>query len=164
MGRLLQNRTPAQLGWIIAASNLLIACSFAMLFVKWLPLWAGLASFTGIICGFVLELFAEAALRDGIASEEWPDALIATTRRFFTHPALAAAIILLIVASFAVILFWTGRHLAGAAWIFLAPSMSLTRVKAIFSRPRRAASLGRKDPPKPLQSDHWGIPPQPSSH
>jgi hypothetical protein len=172
MGSLLQNRTPAQLAWIVAASDLFVTSSFATFVVEAyyhpnrhrLPLWASLASFALLILGLVIGLFAEAALKDGIASEHWPDALVAGTRKLFTHPALAAVMFILVAASIAVVAFSNSRHFAGA-WIFLFPAMSLTRVKAVFTRPRNSASgPGTIGPPKPLQSDHWGIPPESPSH
>jgi hypothetical protein len=167
MSGLLQNRTPAQLAWIIAASNLLVASSFAAFFVESyhhpnshrLPLWAAFISFALLIFGLVLGLFTETALKDGIASEQWPEALLVTTRKIFTHPALSAAIFTLFAAFVAVIAFSGSRHVAGA-WIFLLPSMSLTRMRAMFNPPRKdAGGLGLIDPPKPPQSDHWGAPP-----
>jgi len=170
MGRLLQNRTPAQLAWIIAASNLLVASSFATIFLesyyhpKGHPhLWAGLAPFALLILGGVMGMFAEVALKDGIASEKWPEALVASTRKIFTHPAIHAAIGMLLTASIAVVVisaFSSGRHATGA-WIFLFPAMSLTRVRAIFTRPHKNSSgLGIQDAPRPLRSDHWGASPQ----
>jgi hypothetical protein len=171
MSRLLQNRTPSQLGWIIAASNLLVASGFAAFFIDSyrhpnghrLSPFAASISFALLILGLVLGLFAETALKDGIASEQWPEALVVTTRKIFTHPALLAAALLLIVASIAVVVFSSAGHFS-AAWIFFIPLMSLIRIRGIFSRPRENASHpGLVDPAKPLQSEHWGIPPQPFS-
>jgi hypothetical protein len=168
MNRLLRNRTPAQLGWIIAVANLLVASSFAAFFVDSyrhptghrLSALAACTSFALLILGLAVELFAETALKDGIVSEQWPEALVTTTRKIFTHPALSAASLLLIVAGIAVVVF-SGRHFVGVVWIFLLPSMSLTRIRGFFSQPRKdAGGLGSIDPPKPLQSEQWGTPPQ----
>jgi len=172
MSRLLHNRTPAQLGWIIAVANLLVASSFAAFFVDSYRqpthhrLSASLActSFALLILGLVLGLFAEAALKDGIASEQWPEALLVTTRKVFTHPALSATALLLIVPAIALPVFSSGRHYAGA-WIFLLPLLSLSRMRAMFNQPRKdAGGIGSIDPPKPLQSKNWGAPPRPFSN
>jgi hypothetical protein len=167
MGNLLQNRTPAQLAWILAASNLVVASSFGTFFVesyrhssshRLSPLEASV-SFALLILGMIMGLFAETALKDGIASEEWPEALVAGTRKFFTHSALAAAFLLLAVGAFAVFVL-SSRHFSGA-WIFIYPLMTLSRIRGFFSRPPNSAGgPGTQDPPKPLRSDHWGIPPQ----
>ena len=166
MATLLQNRTPAQLASIIAASNLLASSGFAVIFVDTYrhshghglsPFAASISFALPTLGGLVLGMFAERALKDGISSEQWPDALLVTTRKIFTHPALPAATLVLMVAAIAVIV--SGHF--GAAWIFLIPSMGLTRIRAMFSPPRENASgLGLADPPKPIQSEHWGVPHQ----
>src|SRR5271163_4401311 len=107
MSRLLQNRTPAQLAWIMAASNLLSSSGFAVLFVDTyrhphghrLSPFVASTSISLFILGLVLGLVAETALKDGIASELWPEALLATTRKILTSSALSATALLLIVAS-----------------------------------------------------------------
>jgi hypothetical protein len=171
MSRLLQNRTPAQLAWIIAASNLLAASGFAAFFIDSyrhpnghrLSPFAASISLALLILGLVLGLLAETALRDGVASEQWPEALLITTRKIFMHSALPAAALLLIVASIAVVVLSSARHFS-AAWIFLIPSMTLTRIRGIFSQSRKSSSHPRSiDPAKPFQSEHWGTSPQPFS-
>jgi hypothetical protein len=170
MSRLLHNRTPAQLGWIIAVANLLVSSCFAAFFVDSfhrpnsprLPIWAAIVPVALIIFGSILDWFAETALKDGIASEQWPEALIAPARKIFAPPALPAASLLLIVG-IAVVFLLGNRHYAGV-WIFLFPILSLSRVRGIFNPPRKnAGGVGPVDPPKPLQSEHWGLPPQSSS-
>jgi hypothetical protein len=172
MSTLLHNRTPAQLAWIIAASNLFASSGFAVFFVdtyrhphghRFSPFAASISF--ALILGLVLGALAETALKDGIASEQWPESLLVTTRKIFMHPALSAATLLLLVASIAVVVFssvvFSSAPHFGAAWIFLIPSMSLTRIRGIFSPPRESASgLGSIDSPKPIQSEHWGVPPQ----
>jgi hypothetical protein len=175
MGRLLQNRTPAQLAWILAASNLLVSSCFATFFIDSyrhpnshrVPLWAVGISFSLLILGVFMGIFAETALKDGITSEQWPEAVVASTRRFFTQPGLSGAIFALMAASVAVLVISvvSSKRLYTGAWIFLFPAMSLTRFKTIFSRSRKSDNgPGTQDPPKPLQSEHWGIPPQSPSH
>jgi hypothetical protein len=168
MRRLLRNRTPAQLGWIIAVANLLIASSYAAFLVeayhhpnsRRLLIWTAIFPFSLLIFGSIFEWRAESALRDGIASEQWTEALITPTRKTFTHPALAVASLLLIVVALAVVVFSGSRHSA-ALWIVLLPSLSLARVRAMFNPPyKKSGSSGLVDPPKTLQSEHWGDPPQ----
>jgi hypothetical protein len=62
------------------------------------------------------------------------------------------------------IIFSRSGHFSGA-WMFIWPAMSFTRVISAL-RPRRTNvdHSRRMDPPKPLQSEHWGTSPRPFSN
>jgi hypothetical protein len=166
MKPLLEGRTPAQLLWIIAASNALVSIGFAIPYVQsWqrhrMPFSQNLPWFAVTLVGLSATLLSEAALKEGVASEQWPEALLVTPRKLFEHPAISVLGWSLIVASFAAIAF--SRH--GVAWAFLAPSMSLNRVRVSLRPPGKVATNPRllPYPAKPLLSEHWGAPPQPFS-
>ena len=129
-----------------------------------LPLPLALFSFGALVLGLIGTLIAESKLRNGIESERWPDALLDAPRKVAAHPAFFILPYLLIVASFVDIIFSRGGNLSGT-WMFLYPAMSLTRVISVL-RPRQtdADPRSRMDPPKPLQSEHWGSPPRPFSN
>jgi hypothetical protein len=168
MKPLLEGRTPSQLLWIIAASNALVSIGFGMPFVQsWqhhrVPFSQNFPWFAALLVGFIATLLSEAALKEGVTSEQWPEALLVTPRKLFEHPAISVLGWSLIVASFAAIAF--SRHATGGAWAFLAPSMSLNRVRVSLRPPGKFETNPRLSPypAKPLLSEHWGSPPQPFS-
>jgi hypothetical protein len=169
MKPLLEGRTPTQLLWIIAASNALVSIGFGMLFVQsWqhhrVPFSQNFPWFAPLLTGLIATLLSEAALKEGVASEQWPEALLVTPRKLFEHPAISILGWSLIVASFAAIAFDRGHNIGGA-WAFLAPSMSLNRVRVSLRPPSKVATNpGLPYPAKPLQSGHWGTPPRPFSN
>lgn len=163
----LQNRTPVQLLWLIAAWSTLTTASYgALAFLPWryparqYPLFWG--AFILLIASIAGSLLAEQALQNGISSERWPDRLLDRPRKLFTHPALSVLNALFLAASFAFIIFYRG-HRIGGAWIFLWPAMCLGRVSN-YLRPKPVSTdnslLRIVERPKPLQSEHWGT----SSH
>jgi hypothetical protein len=171
MRPLLQYRTPAQLLWMIGATNVLVSLSFGVLGVgsrhcphRHLPFPVALFSFGALVLGLIETLIAESKLRNGIKSERWPDALLDVLRKVAAYPAFFILPYLLIIASFVDIIFSRSGNLSGA-WMFLYPAMSLTRViSALRPRQTDADHRSRMDPPKPLQSEHWGSPPRPFSN
>jgi hypothetical protein len=167
MRPLLQYRTPAQLLWMIGAANVLVSMSFGLLGGvsrhyphRFLPLPLALFSFGAVAFGLIGTLIAESNLRNGIRSERWPDALLDAPRKVVSYPAFFILPYLLIIASFVVIIFSRGGNFSGT-WMFLYPALSLTRViSALRPLQTNADHHNRMDPPKPLQSDHWGSTPR----
>jgi hypothetical protein len=174
MRPLLENRTPKQLLWIIAASNALTSLGFAMIGLLPPPhhhvaflrnhsssIWM---CFPAILIGLIATLFAEQSLKDGVASEQWPEALLVAPRKLFEHSAISTLGWSLIVASFLMIVFTRSSNVAGA-WVFLAPALSLQRISSSL-RPRSNPPSDTHPlyPLKPLQSEHWGTPPRPLSN
>jgi hypothetical protein len=169
MRPLLEDRTPVQLLWVIAASNALTSLGFAIPFVQsWqtpphhrTPFLQEIPWFFAILAGLIATFLSEQSLREGIASEQWSEALLAAPRRLLEHPAFSFLGWSLIVASFAAIAFTRGSGIAGV-WMFIAPSLSLSRVRSLL-RPRNHANADSqlRTPAKPLQSEHWGTPPGP---
>jgi hypothetical protein len=166
MKPLLEGRTPTQLLWIIAASNALFSIGFGMPFVQsWqhhrVPFSQNLPWFAALLVGFIATLLSEGALKEGVASEQWPEALLVTPRKLLKHPAISVLGWSLIVASLAAIAFSRGHNIGGA-WAFLAPSMSLKRVRVSLRPPGKGPTDPRllPYPAKPLLSEHWGAPPQ----
>jgi hypothetical protein len=166
MRPLLQYRTPAQLLWMIGAPNVLVSMSFGLHGLvsrhyphgQHRPLPTVLFSFGALVLGLIGTLIAESSLRNGIKSERWPDALLDVPRKVVAHPAFSVLPYLLIIASFVDIIYSYSRsgNFSGA-WVFLYPAMSLTRVSsALHPRQTNADHRSRMDPPKPLQSEHWG--------
>jgi hypothetical protein len=169
MKPLLEGRTPTQLLWIIAASNALVSIGFGTPYVRsWLghrvPPSQNLPWIVALAIGFIGTLLSEAALKEGVSSEQWPQALLVTPRKLLEHPAFSALGWSLIVASFAAIAFSRGQHI-GLAWAFLAPSMSLSRVRVSLRPPANVATNRGllSNPSKPLLSEHWGSPHRPFS-
>ena len=168
---LLQNRTPVQLLWIIAASNLLVAIGYGTLalprrsYQAWHPLL--LYALIILVLGFIGDCIAERDLKEGIESERWSDALINGPKRL--HSAFSILALLLIVASvisIVIIAISGGRHFSSGVWCFLLPAMSFTRVSS-YLRPRPPSNNSLLKPietPKSLQSEHWGTPPRPFSN
>ena len=171
MRPLLQYRTPAQLLWMIGAMNVLVSLGFGVLGVgsrhyphRHLPLSVALLSFGAFVLGLIGTLIAESSLKNGIKSERWPDALLDAPRKVVAHAAFSILPSLLIMSSFVDIIFSRSVNLGGA-WMFLYPAMSLTRViSALRPRQTNADHRSPMDPPKPLQSEHWGSPPRPFSN
>jgi len=169
MKPLLEGRTPTQLLWIIAASNALVSIGFSMPFVQsWqhhrVPFSQNFPWFAALLVGFIATLLSEVALKEGVASDQWPEALLVTPRKLLEHPAISVLGWSLIVASFAAIAFSRGHHIGGA-WAFLAPSMSFNRVRVSLRPPGEGPTNPRllPYPAKPLLSEHWEAPPQPFS-
>jgi hypothetical protein len=170
MRTLLQNRTPVQLLWIIAASNVLVAMSLGILGlrsshlrVSQLPhslIWASLSTFLfGLLWGAV----TEQTLRDGITAERWPDSLLGGPRKLIAHPAFTVLNVLFFIAGCGYTAF-SHAHNFGGTWAFLYPAMSLTRViNYLRNKPPSSSndSLGQLNSLKPLQSEHWGDPSRP---
>ena len=164
MRPLLKYRTPAQLLWMIGAANALVSLSFGVHGVvsrryphgQHRPLPTVLFSFGTLILGLIGTLIAESSLRNGTKSERWPDALLDVPRKVVAHPAFLVLPYLLIIASFVDIIYSSSGNFSGA-WVFLYPAMSLTRVSSALHPTRANADhRSRVDPPKPLQSEHWG--------
>ena len=111
------------MGWIIVVANLLAVSGFAAFFLdsfhrlngQRLPIWAGIVSLALLILGFIFEVFAESALKAGIGSGQWPEALIATPGKVFTHPAIPAVSLLLAVGA-GIVVFLGSSHYAGL-WV-----------------------------------------------
>ena len=168
MRTLLQNQTPLQLLWLIAASNIIVSMSFGILeFRSWQHhhlsdslLWI---SFGMLILGVVGDLIAEQALRDGISAEYWPGSLLDGPRKLFAGPAFPVLNVLFLVAGCAYIAFSPARSFGGA-WAFLFPGMSLPRIIGYMRRkspPSTDRLFLQREPPKPLHSEHWKTPPRP---
>lgn len=164
MRPLLKYRTPAQLLWMIGAANLLFIVSFVVLDVvsrhylhgQHRPLSTMLFSFGALVLGVSGTLTAESSLGNGINSERWPDALLDVPGKVVAHPAFLVLPYLLIIASFVDIIYSSSGNFSGA-WVFLYSAMSLTRVRSALHPTRANADhRSRVDPPKPLQSEHWG--------
>jgi hypothetical protein len=168
MKPLLKGRTPTQLLWIIAASNALVSIGFGMHFVQsWqrhrVPFSQNFPWFSVILFSLIATLLSAAALKKGVDTEQWPEALLVTPGKLLEHSAIPVLGWSLIVASFAAIAFPRGHN--GGAWAFLAPTMSLNRVRVSLRPPGQAPTNARllPYPAKPLLSEHWGSPPQPFS-
>ena len=168
----LQSRTPAQLVWISVASNALIALCFGMLFILSLRLPEGLRLsylqklpwIVLLLVVIIVDILAESALRKGVANERWPESLLVAPRKLAGNPLFSVLGWSLILASFAVFVFSRGLHVAGF-YFFLAPQMGLNRVRMSLRPPNKvAANSGLSYPVKPLQSEHWGVPPRPFSN
>jgi len=163
MKSLLQSRTPTQLLWIIATSNALISFFFGMAFLQSrrvhhapLTFSRDLLWLAALAVGFVATLLSEQTLKNGVASERWPEALLITPRKLVEQPTFTILIWLLFVASCASIAFTKADNLA-MSWLFLTPAMSLTRVRnSLRPQNRLVEKAALLDPSKPLQSDHWG--------
>jgi hypothetical protein len=150
---------------MIGAANLLFILSFVVFDAvsrqyphgQHRPLPTVLFSFGALVLGLSGTLIAESNLRKGIASDRWPDGLLDAPRKILAHPAFFILTCLLIVASFVYIIFSFSRsgRFIGGAWMFIYPVMSLTRVQRLTST-MSSDHRSRTDPPKPLQSEHWG--------
>jgi hypothetical protein len=168
MGSLLERRTPAQLLWIIAASNALVIIGFGLLsLLSWrhkdlsLSLWCWLAA---IVLGLIGSLLTEQALRDGISSERWADKLLEAPRNLTASSPFSIICGLLFLSYLACFIFSAAHNLAGAMMLFW-PLMSLTRVGTYLRRkPPSDRLLQPIERPKPLQSENWGAPPRPFSN
>ena len=173
MKPVLQSRTPAQLLSIIAASNALTSLGFGMLSLRpWLlhqehqhmPFSQTLPWVAVLMVGLTTTLFSELALKDGATSERWPDVILAPTRRLLERPGVTVLSISLLVAGIAVAAFTSASNVA-AMWVFLAPALSLNRVRSsLCFRNKEATNSVPSFPVKPLQSEQWGVPPKPFSN
>ena len=165
----MQSRTPTQLVWISVASNALITLCFGVFFVLSLrlpqdvriPFSHKLPWLILLLLGLVGDMLTTLALRRGIATERWPESLLIAPRKLAEHPAFSVLGWALIVASFAVIVFSRGQHIAGS-WFFLAPQMGLIRLRmALRGQNKAMTDTGLPYPTKSLQSEQWGTPPKP---
>jgi hypothetical protein len=165
MGRLLQSRTPAQLLWIIAASNALVVIGFGVLS---LPSWRqrGLSlSFwllvAAIILGLIGSLPTERTLRDGINSERWADRFLEAPRSLTGATAFSILCGLLFLIYLAYVIFSAAHNVGGSLMLFW-PLMSLLRVGA-YLRPKPPSDrlFQWVEQPKSLQSENWGHPATP---
>jgi hypothetical protein len=167
----LQEWTPVQLLWIIAASNFLVAIGFGMMAF---PARFHHGSRALLLCplvvlllGLIGDLIVENDLKEGIASERWADALLNGPRKL--APAFFGLSYLFIAVSFISVLIMgaSGRMNFSGAWCFLFPAMCLTRL-ANYLRPKSASSNDSLfkpiERPRPLQSEEWGTPPRPFSN
>jgi hypothetical protein len=170
MKPLLEGRTPKQLLWIMAASSALIAVGFGIAFVQsWQPHHVSfpqkLPWIAALLVGFIATMWSTAALKDGVASELWPETVLDVPRKVLKHPAILALIWSLIVASFVTIDFPRG-HPIGGSWVFQALGLSLIHARGSLHPPGKVPTYPRlllPYPTKPLLSEHWGAPPQPFS-
>jgi hypothetical protein len=160
-----------QLVLISGASNALVALCFGAFFLASLrlpqdlriPFSQKLPWLVLLLLGLVGDAVAGLALRKGIATERWPESLLITPKKLAEHPAFSVLGWALIVASFAVIVFSRGQHFAGS-WFFLAPQMGLSRIRMSLRAQNKVPATSQLPyPAKPLQSDHWGAPPEPFS-
>jgi hypothetical protein len=158
-----------QLVWISVASNALIALCLGIFFMLSLrlpqdvriPFLQKLPWLILLLLGVIGDVLAESALRKGIAAERWPESLLLAPRKLLEQPVFSVLGWSLIVASFAVLVFSRGQHIAGY-WFFLAPQMGLSRVRmSLRPQNKAAANSGLLYPAKPLQSEQWGTPPSP---
>jgi hypothetical protein len=117
-----------QLVWISFAANALIVLCFGAFFVLSLRLPQNMRSpFTQklpllilLLLAFIGDMLAESALRKGVANERWPEALLVAPKKLVEHPAISVLGWSLIAASFAVMVFSRGQHIAGY-YFFLGP-------------------------------------------
>jgi hypothetical protein len=99
MKPLQEGRTPTQLLWTIAASNALVSIGFGILFVQsWqhhrVPFSQNLPWLAALVVGLIATLLSEAALKEGVASDQWPEAFSSLRESFWNiRPSL----------------FWVGR-------------------------------------------------------
>jgi hypothetical protein len=172
MRPLLHRLTPTQLVWFSVASNGFIALGFGVLFVLSLrlpsatrmPFAQKLPGLALILFGLVGDVLAERALRRGIATERWHDTLLAAPRKLLAQPVVSILSWSLLAAALAVIIFSRGQYLA-EFMLFLAPQMGLNRIRISLKQPNSVATdPGLPRPTQPLQSEHWGTPPQPTSN
>jgi hypothetical protein len=168
MSSLLERRTPAQLLWIVLASNALVVIGFGNLA---LPSWRHrglslslLCSVAAIVLGLVSSLPTERALRDGINSDRWADKLLEGPRSLTASPAFYVLGGLLFLIYLAYVIFSAAHNVGGSLMIFW-PLMSLLRV-GTYLRPKPPSDrlLPPMDEPKPIQSGNWGTPPRPFSN
>jgi hypothetical protein len=161
-----------QLVLISVASNALVALCFGAFFLLSLrlpqdvriPFFHKLPWLVLLLLGILGDVVAGLALRKGIATERWPESLLIAPRKLAEHPVFSALGWLMIVASFAVIVFSRGQHIAGA-WFFLAPQMGLSRIRMSLREQNKVPATSQLlYPAKPLQSEQWGVPPQPFSN
>ena len=125
-----------QLVLIRVASNTLIALCFGIFFVLSLrlpqdvriPFSQKLPCLILLLLGVIGDILAESALRKGVATERWPESLLLAPRKLLEHPVFPILGWSLIAASFAVLVFSRGQHIAGY-WFFLAPQMGLNRIQ-----------------------------------
>ena len=171
MKSLLQSRTPTQLIWISVASNALMALCFGALFVLSqrlpqnlrIPFSQKLPWLILLLLGLVGDILTTLVLRRGIATKRWPESLLIAPRKLLEHPVFKVLSWTLIVASVGVLVFSRGQHLAGY-WFFLAPQMGLNRIQLSLREQNKVPPTSQLPyPTKPLQSEQWGVPPQPFS-
>jgi hypothetical protein len=170
MKPLLEGRTPKQLIRIMAASSALIAAGFGIAFVQsWqahrVTFTQKLPWIAALLVGFIATMWSAAALKDGVASELWPETVLDSPRKVLEHPAILVLIWSLIVASFVTIDFPRG-HPIGGSWVFQALALSLIHARGSLHPPGKVPTYPRlllPYPTKPLLSEHWGSPPQPFS-
>ena len=170
--RPLQSRTPTQLVWICVASNALIALCFGAAFLLSLrlppdvriPLSQKIPWLVLFLLGIIGDVLAASALRRGIATERWPESLLIAPRKLLEHPAFTVLSWTLIVAAIAISGFSPRQNLAGY-WFVLAPLMGLSRMRLSLREQNKVPAPSHLPyPTKPLQSEQWGLPPQPFSH
>jgi hypothetical protein len=169
MKPLLEGRTPKQLLWIMAVSSGLICVGFGIAFVQsWqahhVSFPQKLPWIAALLVGFIATMWSASALKDGIASELWPETVLDAPRKVLKHPAILVLIWSLIVASFVTIDFPRG-HPIGGSWVFQALALSLIHARGSLRPPVTVPTNPRllSYPIKPLLSEHWGAPPQPFS-
>lgn len=170
MRPLLKHRTPAQLLWMIGATNVLVSLSFGVLGVgsrhyphaQHRPLQVALFSFGALVLGLIGTLIAGSNLRTALTRSDGPMHCSTLPGRslptqLFDPPVLAHHCQ------------FCGHHLFAQREFERSLDVSLsgdepTRVISAL-RPRRTNADGRSrmDPSKPLQSEHWGSPPRPYS-
>ena len=172
MKPLLQSRTPMQLVWLGVASNALIVLCAGVFFVvssrlpqgARIPFQQKLPWLALIAFGLVGSVLAETSLRKGIATNRWSNTLLVAPGNLVARPVFSVLCWSLIVAPFALVIFSRGQHFGGTVFL-LAPQMGLTRLRLLLQPPAdAAANSGLSHPAKPLQSEHWGTPPQSSSN
>ncbi len=167
----LQSRTPAQLVWICVASNALIALCFGAAFLLSLrlppdvriPLSQKIPWFAFFLLGIIGDVLAASTLRRGVATERWPESLLIAPRKLLNRPGFSVLNWTLIVAVIAVSGFSTRQNLAGY-WFLFAPLMGLSSMRLSLREQKEVPAPSHLPyPESPLQSEHWGTPPQPFS-
>jgi hypothetical protein len=153
----------------MAASNALISIGFGIAFVQsWqahhVSLFQKLPWIAALLVGFIATLLSGTALKDGVASELWPETVLAAPRKVLEHPAILVLIGSLFVTSCATFDFPPG-HPIGGSWVFQAVALSLIHARGSLRPPVNVSTDPRllSYPTKPLLSEHWGAPPQPFS-
>ncbi len=151
--------------WICVASNALIALCFGAAFLLSLrlppdvriPLSQKVPWLAFFLLGIIGDVLAASTLRRGVATERWPESLLVAPRKLLEHPAFTVLSCTLIVAAIVVSGFSPRQNLA-EYWFILAP---LNNMRLSLREENKVPAPSHLPyPESPLQSEHWGTPPQ----
>ena len=166
MKRLFHERSPSQILWMIAASNVLIAVGFAVpTAMAWhlssnqrLPFSLKLPWLIVILVGIVGSLLGEVTFSKGVKTDRWPEESLVQPRTVLKHPAMSTLQWALLIAGLLTAIF-SRTHTFGLYWIFWATCQSLARVRMNLDRRVEPSSSSGNAlfPAKPLRSNQWGI-------